>query len=363
MGLPKLSICIATLNRAAFIGATLESIISQATDEVEIVIVDGASTDNTEQVVRHYQQRFPRLRYVRLAARGGVDQDYSRAVELAQGEYCWLMSDDDVLKPGAVQAVIEATRHPYSLIIVNTEMCNTDLSKQLRDRQLSIHANQVYTPADNMRLFVETSIHLSYIGSVVIRRQLWNMRDKERYFGTAFVHVGVIFQSPLPENTLVIAEPLVSIRSANASWSAKYFEIWMFKWPSLVWSFPDYPETAKRQVFAKEPWRRPGALLICRAKGAYSISEYARWLEPRLESPVKRLVSKTIAQMPGCLVNFLAILYFSIFRPYARADLLDFQTSPFYFLNCLHRASVNTFGENSSAKKLPTPHSHHKEDS
>lgn len=36
----KLSICIATFNRAAFIGATLDSIISQATEEVEIVVVD-----------------------------------------------------------------------------------------------------------------------------------------------------------------------------------------------------------------------------------------------------------------------------------------------------------------------------------
>ncbi len=49
-----LSICIATYNRAEYIGETLESIIPQVTDEVEIVIVDGASTDNTSSVVKHY---------------------------------------------------------------------------------------------------------------------------------------------------------------------------------------------------------------------------------------------------------------------------------------------------------------------
>lgn len=337
MSAPKLSICIATLNRAAFIGATLDSIISQATDEVEIVIVDGASTDNTEQVVGLYQQQFPRLRYVRLAAKGGVDQDYCRAVELAQGEYCWLMSDDDVLKPGALRVVLEATRRSYSLIIVNAELRNADLSKQLRSRQLPVYVNGVYTPAERVRLFVEVANYLSYIGGVVIRRQLWHVRDRQRYFGSAFIHVGVIFQSPLPEDTLVIAEPLILIRSANASWSARYFEIWMFKWPSLVWSFPDFPETAKHQVFAREPWRRPGALLICRAKGAYSIIEYSRWIKPRLRAPAGRLVSWVIAQLPGCLVNWAAILYFSIFRPHALADLLDFQTSPFYFVNCLCR--------------------------
>src|ERR1700674_2032053 len=64
----KLSVCIATLNRGAFLGATLESIICQATDEVEIVVLDGASTDNTGDVIRQYQECFPRLRYFRQNA-------------------------------------------------------------------------------------------------------------------------------------------------------------------------------------------------------------------------------------------------------------------------------------------------------
>lgn len=63
MSSTQLSICIATLNRAAFIGQTLDSIIRQATDEMEIVIVDGASSDNTKEIVEHYQRQFPRLRY------------------------------------------------------------------------------------------------------------------------------------------------------------------------------------------------------------------------------------------------------------------------------------------------------------
>ena len=51
---PLLSICIATYNRANFIGETLDSIILQLTEDVEVVIVDGASTDNTREVVESY---------------------------------------------------------------------------------------------------------------------------------------------------------------------------------------------------------------------------------------------------------------------------------------------------------------------
>ena len=134
---PKLSVCIATLNRGAFIGATLDSIISQATDEVEVVIVDGASTDNTPDVVQNYQQKFPRLTYVRLPQKGGVDKDYDRTVEAATGEYCWLMSDDDVLKFGAIAAVLAAIQQGHDLIVVNAEVRGPDMIEVVEPSRLA----------------------------------------------------------------------------------------------------------------------------------------------------------------------------------------------------------------------------------
>jgi len=118
---PILSICIATYNRAGFIGETLDSILHQLTDEVEIVVVDGASTDATPTVMERYAADCPGLRYVRLPAKGGVDQDYCKAVECARGEYCWLFPDDDLFKPGAVKRVLDELRNGPCLVIVNAE--------------------------------------------------------------------------------------------------------------------------------------------------------------------------------------------------------------------------------------------------
>src|SRR5262245_32383405 len=119
---PALSICIATLNRGAYIGRTLESIIGQAGDEVEIVVVDGASWADIPDVVLSHRGRFPRLKDLRLEEKGGIDRDYARAVELAEGEYCWLMSDDDLLRPGAIRAVLDATKRRFGLVVVNAEL-------------------------------------------------------------------------------------------------------------------------------------------------------------------------------------------------------------------------------------------------
>ena len=54
--------------------------------------------------------------------------------------------------------------------------------------------------------------YLSFIGCVIIKKTVWEARNKEEYYGSFFVHVGVIFQSTPAEDTLVIAEPLISIR-------------------------------------------------------------------------------------------------------------------------------------------------------
>ena len=265
----------------------------------------------------------------------GVDRDFNLAVELARGKYCWLMPDDDVLKPGAISLVLDEIRHHYGLIIVNKEVRNADLSKVIDGKRIQISVNRIYEPTDNQRLMAEVGRYLSYIGCVVIKRRIWETREKEKYFGTDHIHVGIIFQSPLTEKVLVIAEPLISFRYGNALWMAKSFEIWMFKWPNLIWSFPDYLDWAKQSVCPREPWRKMRTLMNYRALGCYSLKEYHLWLEPRLGSMLERFAAKAIAQLPPCVINFLGIIYLFVFRSRSNLPAWDLKNSPFYYLNRL----------------------------
>lgn len=333
----QLSFCIATLNRAAFIGETLDSIIDQATDEVEIVIVDGASTDNTEEVIRSYQTRFPRINYLRLAEKGGVDQDYSRAVALAQGDFCWLMSDDDILYPGAIAAVLAATRRSHDLIVVNATVRNFDFSESIENQRLPFTEDRVYPPGDMDRLLAETATYMTFIGCVVIRRSVWEERDKTSYFGTEFIHVGVIFQKALDGGALAIAHPWIAIRAGNAAWTSRYFQIWAFKWPNLIWSFPDYADEVKNQVCPQAPWRSPKILLVLRAKGAFGNREYQRFLADQPMSARQRWMTRGIALFPGWLLNPLVLVYFQRFHGSEEFGISEFQDSPFYFANILRR--------------------------
>ncbi len=333
MSEPTLSICIATFNRARYIGETLDCLIAQLTEDVEIVVLDGGSTDGTEPILREYERTCSGLRYFRQAENRGVDRDFDRVVELARGKYCWLMTDDDLLKPGTVTSVLTVLQRRYSLVIVNAEVRDSDLSHVLEPRRLCFDGPRTYAPGEMNRLFAETGHYLTFIGCVVIRRDIWLERVKDPYYGSLFIHVGVIFQRELPGDTYVIADTLISIRYGNAMWRPKEFEIWMFKWPSLVWSLPALSTSAKAAIYQAEPWRDPRRLLFFRAKGTYAMCDYRRWIAPRAGSHWCGLVARAIAFVPGAMANFIALFYFLVFDRKQGMAIADTRTSRFYYRN------------------------------
>ncbi|HSN68207.1 MAG TPA: glycosyltransferase family 2 protein [Thermoanaerobaculia bacterium] len=319
---PKLSICIATFKRAKFIGETLNSILVQLPPGVEIVIVDGASPDDTAEVVARHAAGSPAVRYFREPVNSGVDADYDKAVAYARGEYCWLMGDDDLLAPGAVARVVASLSNSPDLVVVNAESRTPDQSRVLDERLLAIAEDRDYALDERETFFARSAEMMSYIGSVVIRRSVWLSRKREPYYGSLFIHIGVIFQEPPLQRVRVIAEPLTRVRWANAMWTPRTFEIWNFKWPELVWSFEGYSERARAAVCAREPWRNLKMLGLYRAFGAYSIDEYRRFLARRGSRPF-RLIARMIAVLPVPVASTLASIYCVLVARTARKSMYD----------------------------------------
>lgn len=328
----KLSICITTFNRAKFIGATLDSIFGQVTDDCEVVILDCGSTDDTEVLMLDYAERFPQLHFVKQGENNGIDRDYDRIVELARGEYCWLMTDDDHLRPGAIDAVRNALQRDWSLIIVNAELRDTSMSRVLQRGWLHVKADRVYGPGELDRLFVETDDIHTYIGCVVIKREIWTKRERARFYGSLYVHAGVIFQEQLPGDTLLIANPFVSYRIGNVhTFSPRIPELFLVKWPSLVESLA-LSASARRRVAGAEPWMHLSRLLLLRGLDMYSLAEYKRWVRPRLNSTYQRLPAVVASALPGPVVNTLFVLYYSFGQRRGRW-LPGIMRSRFYFRN------------------------------
>ncbi len=196
----RLSICMPTYNFGRFIGEALESILKQATDEVEIVVLDGASTDNTSEVVGRFQARFPRLYYHRLDRRGGIDRDMARSVELANGEYCWLFSSDDVMREGALKDVLEEISLGFDLYLCGLTLCTIDMQPIMQHRILRLPCDAEFELANEQdrhryfRLAETTTAFFSFMGSLIVRKSRWDaIPFNEAFDGTLWAHVGRIF--------------------------------------------------------------------------------------------------------------------------------------------------------------------------
>jgi len=330
MNPPRLSICIATRNRARLIGEALEHVGRQLTAETEVVVVDGASTDNTAEIVEAKRLRFPQIRYCPQSSNSGIDGDFDRAVELAGGDYCWPMSDDDLLADDAVKRVLGLLKTDPEVLIVDVEVWSDDFGKILIERRLPFSGERRYGARDLEKLFVECAQHLTYIGGAIVRRAAWMARQRRAYYGTEFIHFGVIFQAPPPGAVVATGDPLVRLRYGVASWTSRSFKVWMFTWPALVWSFSHISEAARAKVTPREPWRSLGTLLLLRAKGWYSWKEYQACIRPALHSWRSRWLPAMVALAPGRLLNLLALVYGFLFARSRKGGLYDLRHSRYY---------------------------------
>lgn len=92
---PLVTIRIVTYNHEKFIGECLEGALGQTYRNLEILILDDASTDATEEVIRRYTD--PRIRYIRRERNLGLVQNYTLGLPLSKGDLIWSMAGDDCL--------------------------------------------------------------------------------------------------------------------------------------------------------------------------------------------------------------------------------------------------------------------------
>lgn len=104
-----LSIIVPSFNQGRFISRTLDSILSQDYRPLEVIVVDGASVDNTVEVLREYAGNHPELRWQSEPDSGPADA-VNKGLALARGEIAAIQSSDDIYYPGALTAVMSTFR-------------------------------------------------------------------------------------------------------------------------------------------------------------------------------------------------------------------------------------------------------------
>lgn len=116
---PAATIAIATYNAAAYIEAAIASACAQSLAEIEIIVVDDASSDATCDIVARLAAGDVRIRLDRLSANQGPAGARNRAIELARGAWFAVLDADDAIAPGRIETLIRVAQAQAADIVAD----------------------------------------------------------------------------------------------------------------------------------------------------------------------------------------------------------------------------------------------------
>ena len=113
----KVSIITVCYNSEKTIRRTIESVLNQTYDNIEYIIVDGASTDQTMDIVKEYEPKFSgRMRWISEPDEG-IYFAMNKGIDMAAGELIGLLNSDDTYESNAVKSIRDAlVSEPYQIL-------------------------------------------------------------------------------------------------------------------------------------------------------------------------------------------------------------------------------------------------------
>ena len=117
---PKVSIVVPTYNRADYLKECLESIINQNYPNLEIIVSDDNSTDNTEGLVKEYIKKYPYIKYIRnIKYPKGPNGNKNNGLDYVNGEIIGIFDDDDFMLENAINLLVNKINEGYDMVIAN----------------------------------------------------------------------------------------------------------------------------------------------------------------------------------------------------------------------------------------------------
>lgn len=116
---PRVSVGVPTFNRAASLPRTLESVLGQTYEDLELLIADNASTDGTADLCARFADRDRRVRVIRQERNVGLTANFNTLFERAAGELVMVLADDDWLEPDYVEDCVAALDADPELVIAS----------------------------------------------------------------------------------------------------------------------------------------------------------------------------------------------------------------------------------------------------
>lgn len=106
--MPKVSVIVPVYNSEQELRDCLDSLVEQTEKDIEIIVIDDGSTDNSPKIEAEYQKKYPNVKVYRNERNLGQSETRNRGIELAEGDYIAFLDSDDYVNPGMYEELYQA---------------------------------------------------------------------------------------------------------------------------------------------------------------------------------------------------------------------------------------------------------------
>lgn len=208
--LPLTSIGLPVFNGQNYIHEAIESVLNQTYSNLELIISDNASTDDTEKICKYYAQKDKRIQYHRFDRNYGASRNYNRTFELSNGPYFkWLAHDDLLTSNNLEKAVAVMENHPDVVLCGSNKKVINSKGETIDHHNLDwLHLCKDKPEErfrDLLRLFSRSFQHADFIFGLIRSENLKRTRLIGNYTSSDFTLLADLI---LQGKFHVIGEPL-----------------------------------------------------------------------------------------------------------------------------------------------------------
>jgi glycosyltransferase involved in cell wall biosynthesis len=144
---PDVDVCIPCYNSASYIGATIQSVLSQTYKNYVLHIIDNASTDNTLSIIRSFSDH--RIRIYKNETNIGMFPNMNRCIDIASLPYFKILCSDDLLYPDCLMTQVQSLKNhkdsvlAYATSAVINEVDNKLFSRRFFTRDMEINGGVI----------------------------------------------------------------------------------------------------------------------------------------------------------------------------------------------------------------------------
>lgn len=127
----KLSVIVPCYNTAKYVEKCLDSIIENKVDDMEIIVINDGSTDNTLDILKKYQKKYPKIIKIINKENGGLSSARNAGLEVARGDYISFIDSDDYIEKDMYKNMLQKANNTFDIAVCGVNMVYEAYTKQI----------------------------------------------------------------------------------------------------------------------------------------------------------------------------------------------------------------------------------------